>query len=386
MNCETTQERLGTYLDGECSAEEARAIAEHLARCNGCAHELALLQRLESTVRAQKLVGPNAEYWNDVSAAVLARLGLNRAGARTRWGLGRLGAALADALLPPTRLAWAGLAVAAVVLVVVWFQGRERGPVRPPEMAHEQPKALTPSSGPREEAALPSVRVESDEVEAPPASLTQNVPAVKPTSPQGTGDMPVAQDAKTEPERVAVLEPQEWRDGAVRPLPPRAAQVVEIEKPRFDDLIYPVLNARFLVDNLETGDEVDQDRLPVRTLSLGTTPAKGFSGPPTQIEQLRELGNDFYETFWIVEQSVTLEEKRNIWLSYLKRETNPTYRALGVFNLAIVLSQLVEQTRDPELAQEALEFFQENARALNFQMGEKRYQQKVQEFRKLVNH
>jgi len=50
MQCERARELLSPYLDGELSAPEHRAVAEHIETCRACAQEVAELRRIGRTI------------------------------------------------------------------------------------------------------------------------------------------------------------------------------------------------------------------------------------------------------------------------------------------------------------------------------------------------
>ena len=82
----------------------------------------------------------------------------------------------------------------------------------------------------------------------------------------------------------------------------------------------------------------------------------------------------------IVQESKTLAEKRNTWLSSMNRETDITYRSLAVYNLALVLARIAEENKYPDDAAEARSFFLEYEEALRFQMGDERFHDKLNLF------
>ncbi|AGC42113.1 hypothetical protein MYSTI_00764 [Myxococcus stipitatus DSM 14675] len=96
------QERLSAAFDGENPAHEQRALEQHLARCAGCARELARYDSLRVALRAQA-VDPG------VSPELEARV--HRLAMRPRWALSR--GALA-----------AGGAIAALLAVGVFWTSR----------------------------------------------------------------------------------------------------------------------------------------------------------------------------------------------------------------------------------------------------------------------
>ena len=51
MNCEICQAKLSPYLERELSAEETRALEQHLSGCSHCAAELESLRRVVSGLK-----------------------------------------------------------------------------------------------------------------------------------------------------------------------------------------------------------------------------------------------------------------------------------------------------------------------------------------------
>jgi hypothetical protein len=111
-----------------------------------------------------------------------------------------------------------------------------------------------------------------------------------------------------------------------------------------------------------------------------------LSAPVPAEESQRDIPEEssFNEIMWIVQQSTSLDEKRNIWLSYIGRETVDTYRSLGVYHLALVLSQIAEQTRSTEKAGKAAEFFEANQIILRQLLGDDRFNRKVATLRTIM--
>ena len=97
-----------------------------------------------------------------------------------------------------------------------------------------------------------------------------------------------------------------------------------------------------------------------------------------------DANNEFSEIMLIVHQSNALSEKRNILLSYIARETDSTYRSMAVFELALILKQIAEESNKSEAAKQALDFFKENERSLRFQM-KARYDSSIHSLKSILN-
>ena len=101
-------------------------------------------------------------------------------------------------------------------------------------------------------------------------------------------------------------------------------------------------------------------------------------------DEIKKIRSGFLETLWIVQESQTLGEKKNIWLSYIDRESDITYRSLADYNLALVLAKMAEDSKDRDLATEARNFFLTHEEALRFQMGNQRFDNKSSLFDKIL--
>jgi hypothetical protein len=110
MNCETAQQQLGAYLDGELAVDEQGRLREHIARCAGCAAELKDLRELVERVPRTAEVKAPAGLWDSIE---------QRLDSRPR---GRLGRVLAPWLRRPFAAAASiALLIGAGVLAGAWL-------------------------------------------------------------------------------------------------------------------------------------------------------------------------------------------------------------------------------------------------------------------------
>ncbi|MBM4116589.1 hypothetical protein FJ251_02460 [bacterium] len=120
--CRAWQDRLLDALDAERAggrdAAAAGELAEHLTRCPGCASELAALRRTLARLAERPLGEPPADYWPALRARVLR-------------GLAEETPATPERAPLPARLAWGGLAAAAILLLVALFWWSQRSPELP---------------------------------------------------------------------------------------------------------------------------------------------------------------------------------------------------------------------------------------------------------------
>ncbi|MDE2999577.1 MAG: zf-HC2 domain-containing protein [Gemmatimonadota bacterium] len=110
--CRQTKKRMHSYLDGELSPMEERAMRTHLARCGDCAPAFERLQRSEDAVRshfAATVVNETAPtgFWDGLSER------LNTRPERVRWRPQDLIERIPRGVLAP-------VAVVAVLMLAVW--------------------------------------------------------------------------------------------------------------------------------------------------------------------------------------------------------------------------------------------------------------------------
>jgi anti-sigma factor RsiW len=62
MNCESIQQELSAYYDGELPSKEAAAIEQHLSGCEACGQELGRIDKVWDLLDALPVVRPSAEF------------------------------------------------------------------------------------------------------------------------------------------------------------------------------------------------------------------------------------------------------------------------------------------------------------------------------------
>jgi hypothetical protein len=109
MNCETIQEQLGGYVDGELRSEAQEVITTHVAGCHACRRELRTLQSLAADLAKP----PDADVPENLWAAVEKRLDAEQTPARRSRAAWRH-------RVPFRAAAMLALVVGVGALVVVW--------------------------------------------------------------------------------------------------------------------------------------------------------------------------------------------------------------------------------------------------------------------------
>ncbi|NIR51961.1 zf-HC2 domain-containing protein [candidate division KSB1 bacterium] len=385
MNCFEVNQKLSGYLDRACSEGEMHEIEKHVKVCSKCASEVAVLNQIETVLSREAFSEPPKEYWASLPQRITKQIGFRTEPTpMDRFSL------LVHEVFAPRRLVWGFAALAVIVTSVFLVKNSIDSNITHPPVAQEavseqqfssdmestQPtqtqetatvRSSTETSEPKEtQVAFTQDNEAKSQVEGQPPAKGVSFEEMTATSVNSRGDMNVL---------VAMRE--------VEPLPIRRGENVSV-KPELGNQLFPVPNARFILPGQDSEEEENSSQ--VQTFSLEQN-KQGYStlSFPGLSRKLSKVENSFYETLWLVQESGSLEEKRNIWLSYLARESDPTYRSLATFNLAIVLSQMAEQTQNPGKAGEALDFFQEHEESLRFQIGDTRYQAKIALFQKIIN-
>ncbi len=369
MDCNEIQPLLGGFLDEELPEADCKTVAHHLERCAKCATKLNQVRQIERVLQQGLFDSPPDEYWAELPAVVTARLGLAPQAPQTLFErlqeyLGRL--------VPYRGLAIAGgLAVLVAAFVLVTRYGRR-------EAEPSRLSQVTASEQPAGQATAPMVTSEKTIPAHDPVASA----STKPHS--GTPQQTTASDAqaRSAPRTDSPVRNVEIGRAAQNPfaavspesLPPRLRRS---HKPPtgFSHILYPRPPLELVIAQAGA-DEQDPGHSPrsVQALSFGGAQAGQGLTESDGREEMARLKSRFEEIKWIVEQSPSLGEKKNIWLSYLSREQDPTYRALAVYNLAVVLAKIAKTEETRKSAKEALEFFTKNEESLRAQMGDHQFE------------
>ncbi len=157
-----------------------------------------------------------------------------------------------------------------------------------------------------------------------------------------------------------------------------------------EEELIPLPNSMFIMDGaandqLTSGKKGKQ--MMSTTAALARSGSAGRSANSLRRKKIIDVHgeNSFSQTLWIVQESTSLSEKKNIWLSYISREKDPTYHSLAIYQLALTLEKIVETSKSEADAREAYNFFVENKKTLIFQMKEQRYNSKLHVLEKMIN-
>ncbi len=361
MECYTVRSKLEKYLDEALTEGERHAVSVHLQDCADCAREFDNLKHLEGLFKNDLFEEPPKEYWRHVPKRITSRLGFKEQpgvfeklrvlvknsliqSRRVRWGLATAFAGLAVVIL--VRLIYSPTISEAPV---VDAQDTKKGPVVS-KLTNELNKS---------DETLPLISENTEKNKAIALS----------TQMQKVGQAGSPSESDSENKIVASVED-------INVLTPHT---LKRKTYSHSQQLIPVSNTSLITNSgVKVEDSNEGMELPTqRTLAIDNISSSQILNFQKESDKLREMEDSFTETLWIVQQSHSLSEKRNIWLSYIGREKDPTYRSLAIYHLALVLSQIAENTKDAEMAQEALNFYRENEKSLRFQMGVRRYQIKI---------
>ncbi|RMD93731.1 MAG: zf-HC2 domain-containing protein [Calditrichaeota bacterium] len=378
MNCETFKKYIHLYLDDLLFENQLIEFKEHLQNCDSCKNELTAYEKLDIIARTEILPSPPGDYWDELPQIVIRRLGLVPKPSPIHLILTKL----TDLWFTP-QFRWgmvATLLVAGLIFATLPFLHKE-----PLNLTNIQ---FTESQKPveKEKPVIPPVELNAksqQKIQKTPKSKTPPVSIVKKFPDTTTKRRNVLTKNKMQktPNFRSLLP-----KNLVGMLTPRLLSFTQ--NLTIDHELYPIPATDFLpLKDLVVNEHSDTR---YRVLDRFALDVSGSRTPVTTM-QLPEISSEtppvqgaYLEVLWIVQQSVSLEEKKNIWLSYISREQDPTYKSLGIYHLALVLSQEATETRDQEKARKALRFYFENEKALRFQMGEHRYEMKINNLKKVI--
>ncbi|MFQ5706017.1 MAG: anti-sigma factor family protein [bacterium] len=401
MNCIDCKSRMQLYLDQALPREESKQMLEHLKACPDCNNEYQTLQRVDALGRLEVFPGPPSEYWDTLPQQITRQLPR-----RELIKVSRKTIPLRPKFLFSGRLR-AGLAVALGIVALVLLMRRSHWldqdgpevPGNPGVTVKSTTQQVPPINSLRKRESSDKTRHTTTRVAERPDGFrshknmdaTANPPDSHPQQPKSSRGMSEGV-AQKQPEPVQDVSQELQEPATVNALAglkevrkAKPSPLTTIESPKKLTQLYPIprdelalsvskmvketaSNSRRHVPNqfaLNVGREVPSDQTSQDHKQLGETDSRQ---------------DDFAETLWLVQESTTLEEKRNIWLSYIAREQAPTYRSLGVYHLARVLTQRVEQSKNKEKALQALNFFRKHEKSLRPLMGGRQYELELNAF------
>ncbi|MFQ5750668.1 MAG: anti-sigma factor family protein [bacterium] len=381
MNCYEIKQNMGKYIDQELVNDEMLKITHHLKNCPNCLNEMNSLKQIESLLQREIYQEPPKEYWSILPTIITQKLGL-----RPQSTIIEKCVNFVSEIKVASSIRWGLVGAATLVsLLFLYKEGYRTNSFNPPisqqNVEKESlPSVKTDSQSDATKQNLTKFFTEKKEKTAFDSELTiQNSVPGQPLSNAKNKDKLGRTVALSDLSEAVIA-----KKSHIKPVPVRLhARTVS----NFQQEIFPIPNSEFILSakNLAESEKNDVNIPEWSTYSLNSNvKSPQVTMLPKESAELDNIKNSFSETLWIVQESRSLSEKRNIWLSYISRESDPTYRSLGIYNLALVLSKIAEQKKDPENAQEALDFFTENEKSLRFQMGNNRYQIKIDIFKKII--
>ncbi len=372
MNCAETKPKFGFYLDQTLPDGEMQELRNHLGECMICSAEFHALGKIEFVIQNGIYSEPTADYWSDLPQRITKRNGIRPKAS----ALGEVIESVQEIFAAKSfRWGFAGaFAVAVLIFTLSKMFVTERMPV----------------------SVTQSESSESGQISAVPIGELNDLNARRDSKPQmTTGEKENLDEKKTPPGelRDSNSNSQEVTQNYLsadllalnniesKPLKTERRQVRGITEE-----LYPIPNTEFIL-RIQDSELENRNNPLQRTFALNKQDARSSNADAiAEIpEEIKRIRSGFLETLWIVQESQTLEEKKNIWVSYINRESDITYRYLGVYNLALVLSEMTEKDTDPKHAVEARSFFLEHEKALRFQMGDERFDDKLGSFDDLLN-
>jgi len=375
MNCSEIKPKLGFYLDQTLPDKEMLDIRNHVGTCMSCSVQFQKLEKIESVVQAGIYSEPPDEYWHDVPQRITERIGIRAEISTLEQFIESIQALFAAKSF---RLGFTG-ALAVAVLVFFFSKSfiwdRESTTVTQAELMKKESVSTPFLADSNEDANTTSLGSENELVINEKKNLVAKEPVSEPVTLQRQNESSREIAVNYFSDELLALNIVESR-----PLKTESRVALGVNRE-----LFPIPNTEFIrppqIDDLEDTNNPLQRTFALDKQGARASQADAVSDLPDEIKEIR---SGFLETLWIVQESQTLDEKKNIWVSYINRETDITYRSLAVYNLALVLAGITEKNKELDHAVAARSFFLEHEEALRFQMGDVRFDNKLSLFAKIL--
>lgn len=337
MKCVDVNSKLEKYIDGALSKNERQEIANHLKICPDCKREIELLKRVDALGKLDIYPEPPAEYWKTLPKTITTRLGLRSETTQ----LEKL-STFFNTLFLSKSFRW-GLASAFAILIFIFLFKEKNYFISDIDENLEVKASESISQNLHEKVESPKIQSKDLNEDNQIIIAKEPITSLRPRKQQITFPSiqqlyPISPSESFESKSKSKVHPKE------------------------------MVPERLAFQRSENVQQIQNKQSPTGTIVL----------------DLKE--NSFAETLWFVQQSETLNEKKNIWLSYIMREPDPTYRSLGIYHLALILSKQVENSKDLNKAMEALNFYKKNEKSLRFQIGKEEYQRNIDFFKTIIKN
>ncbi len=397
MNCYNVKDKLETYLDSALQLEDTQGIADHLKHCPNCTEELQSLRKVDALLKIELFDEPPSDYWAELPGTITDRIGLQPKTSRIQEIV-----SLIDGFLFSPAAKWGmGFAVAAFL---IFFLTQTRFEETTNTLSQEEmPAAIRKTSkkqngiddvsGQIVQAPTTSDLEKTPEFDLPQQQSIEKSPETRITTVAGTPVVltrndNIAADIILEPvKQVDLLEGIGARLRLAKVEKLAAKQHLKVDQ-EYAREIYPLVGHLALMSSTgnEALDDDDEDESGLQTFTFtsGLNPLVSRRNGKAKVEKRDSLSpsddaeaGSFSTTLSFVEESKKLSEKRNIWLSYVNRENNVTYRSLGVYQLADVYYRIAEKKEDPDDVEDAIKFYYQYEKTLKSMMGVEAFQFKL---------
>ena len=375
--CEKFRIILNNYMDNELSADEARAVKQHLESCTECARELKIRREIDAIGKAHVFSDPGKTFWSDQRKQISAALageddpvsshGPNT-GRRARTLFGSFG-----------RRTAIGLAAAAILILVITNEVYRDEP----SYQREQP-ILQQKPELNKNVVMPELS-ERPKNASQPGENTQTVM------------QPVPSEAKVlqlqQEERQAMVtiktksESGVQRETAGEPAA-RQKEIVAGERPLKTQQATQSSGEH---RQTRTFTVLEKRQSPLQPPTISSESAKLNMVPALKLPQTKNIAENVDDEFAVymerqaeIRTLQDLVEQKNHWLEYFATVNTKEIRDLVVYDLYEIYYTVVKKESPETLKNEALNFFDHNRPTLIKILGEKLYEQQLKYFRNML--